>query len=650
MLSLDLKIRSLIFFLFLPLALPAQKKSDEVLFSVNKRPVTIDEFRYLYNKNNTGRKEEYTEKKIDDYLTLFINFKLKVEEARHRGLDTTATFRKEFNTYRDELRKPYLPDAKMIDSLTALTYERMKHEIRAEHILINLPADPTPADTTRAWNRIMELRTRALDGEDFETLALNYSEDPTAKANHGLLGWFTALQMVFPFEQVAFTTPIGQISQPVRTQFGYHIIKTLGERPASGEVEVSHIMLRAGTDEENRKAENTAFEIIDKLQKGVSWNDLCKEYSDDQSSKDNGGKLRPFGPGVMANVPQFEEAAFALKKPGDISDPVHTQFGWHLIRLERKIPLPSFEEVSASLKSRVSRDERAQISKQAVQKKMKREFAFSENSAVRDNAFAQADSSLTRGSWKIKDPMANNVIFSIREKPVYAGEFLQFVLRNQKAGSVSPHQQMQTLYQRFTDEKLGLAFEDKIKQEHPDYAFLLNEYYEGILLFEIMEKEVWNKASEDSVGQRNYYQAHQKEYMASDRARATIYSSAVKSAIDKMLPVVQGGDSVAIHAYATKEKIRKDIGTFEKSDRVVFSKINWTPGVYLAENNNMHYLVWVKSMIPPGIKSFDDARASVISDYQNTLEKEWIAQLRKTYDVKVNKKAKQKLIDQLVQR
>ncbi len=633
------------------LAVPAlsQKKNDaSVLFTIAKKPVTIEEFSYLYNKNNQGKKEEYTEAKIEEYLDLFINFKLKVAEARQRGYDTTAAFRKEYNTYRAELRKPYLPDDNLVDSLTELTYNRMKEEVKASHVLVNVSPDAAPADTLVAYQKISAIRQRILNGEQFEKVVMEYSEDPTAKLNKGALGWFTALQMVFPFEQAAFTTPVGELSKPIRTRFGYHLVKVHGRRPAQGEVEVAHIMLRANGDDQ--RARDLAFEVHDKLQKGVDWNELCAEYSEDPSSSENGGKLRAFGVGVMSSVPEFEEAAFALKNPGDFSDPVKTQFGWHIIRLERKIALPPFDEMRESIRNRVSRDERAQISRQAIQNKMKKEFGFRENADVKSKVFSLADSSLTKGTWKANGRGTDEVLFTMNGTNYTAKNFLQYVEQNQRANLIGSAKYIEQLYNQYVDEMQGLAFEQRIKQQHPEYGFLLNEYYEGILLFEIMEREVWNKASEDSVGQRKYYESHKAAYKASDRIRAVIYSSNAKQTIDNLLTLANKGDSAAMQSIVTKEKVRKETGNFEKTDRPVLSKVSWAPGSHVAEHNGMHYLVTVKALVPPGSKSFEEARSSVISDYQNFLEKEWLSKLRKKYPVRINKKGKQKLFNQLVKK
>jgi peptidyl-prolyl cis-trans isomerase SurA len=632
---------------------PDQKTRANSIFSIARKTIPLEEFIYLYRKNHPENKtEEYTAEKVQEYLDLFIKFKLKVEEARYRRMDTTAAFRKEFNTYREELRKPYLPDNKLIDSLVAMTYERLREEVNVFHILINLKPDADPQDTLTAYQKILGLRTRIINGEDFSTVAMANSEDPSVRINKGNLGYFTAFQMVFPFEQAAYTTDVGKISMPVRTNFGYHLLYVADRRPSRGEVEVSHIMLRTGEGYDNEKARNLIFDIYDQLQKGVKWEELCQEYSQDPSSKDNGGRLRAFGTGSMPGLPEFEQMAFDLKNPGDISDPFQTRFGWHILRLENKIPLPSFETLASSLKSRVTRDERVQLSRQAIQTKMRKEFGFSENSLTKNKIMGLADSSLTKGKWKPSRQAVNpaEVLFTIAGKPHAAEEFLNYAIQNQKSTVLAPDKYLVQLYDQFVEGILGLLLEEQIKQQHPDYAWLLNEYYEGILLFEIMEKEVWNKASEDSVGQQNYYQSHVNNYLAKERAKGVIYSTPSNTISADLKALVDAGDSLKIAEFVTSSKIKQEKGSFEKADRPILSTIDWSPGVYRIENNGVHYVIWVRKILPAGPRTFTEARPAVISDYQNFLEEQWISRLREKFKVKINKKGKQLMEQQLIKK
>jgi peptidyl-prolyl cis-trans isomerase SurA len=646
-----LLVCSVITFLALAQSGTSSKKKEKpvVVFSLAGDVVTADEFIYLYNKNHQNKEQDFTDQKIQEYLTLFINFKLKVREAKRRGMDTTAAFLKEYNSYRDELRKPYLPDAKLTDSLMRLTYERLKEEIKASHILIAVKPEASPEDTLKAYAKIMDIRNKILQGEDFAKAATAYSNDESAKINQGNLGYFTSLQMVYPFETAAYTTPVGEVSLPVKTRYGYHILKVFDRRPARGEVEVAHIMVRTGDQKDSEKAKNTIFAVYEQLQAGVKWEELCKEYSEDPATKDSGGKLRPFGTGGMASVPEFERMAFQLEKPGEISDPFQTQYGWHIIRLERKIPLQSFDVMQASLKSRVTRDERTELSKQALQTKLRKEYQFSENAETKKNVLALADSSLQRGSWK--PPVIPNgdkqLLFSVQGAGYTVNQFFKYAQKTQKANALPPAKILEQLYNNYTDAIIFQRVEEQIILTNPTYRYLLKEYYEGILLFEIMEKEVWNKAAEDSLGQHSYYKNHTTDYQAGERAKTVIYSSNSLEIVTQLKSLVAAGDDQKAGDFVSAKKVKMESGYFKKEDKAVLQKVVWEKGLYSVENNGMYYLAWLKDILPPGPMSFEEARPAIISDYQAFLERVWLEQLKKRYTVKVNEKGKQYILQQL---
>ena len=616
------------------------------LFTLNAMTINTDEFLYLYRKNHQ-KKEDFTDAKIQEYFDLFVNFKLKVAEAHQRGLDTTAAFKKEFGSYKEELKKPYQAGKDDLDRLTHEAYERLGEEVKASHILISLKQDQLPADTLEAYQKISEIRNKLTAGGDFQTLAKEFSQDPSAKTNGGDLGYFTAMQMVYPFEQAAYNTKVGEISPPVRTRFGYHILKIQDRRKSKGEVEVSHLLLRTGTANDG-KVKNSIFEIYDQLKGGRNWDELCKEFSEDTNTKNSGGRLRPFGVGALASVPEFEAVSFSLQQPGEISDPFQSSVGWHIIRLEKKIPLPSFKEMEASLKRRVSRDERLQISQTALMVKRKMDFGFTEKLATKEYIFSLADSSLIKGKWSYTgtEEEKGKSLFSLQSKNIALHEFIDYIMANQAMNALSPMNYMNQLYDKFISESMNTMEEQKLIAENVDYRLLLNEYKEGILLFEIMEKEVWNKASEDSLGQRKYYSEHQDKYKAGDRIEARIFSAPDKSFLDEMRMKIEKGDTLK------KEDLKKfksvqNSRAYEKGENKVIDKINWISGIQETEADGMHYLVEVNRLLPPGGKSFEEARASIISDYQDALEKAWVAQLRQKYPVKINKKGKKLVIEEL---
>jgi peptidyl-prolyl cis-trans isomerase SurA len=638
------------FILFSSLSQAQQKKAsaDKPLFTAGGTVVNADEFMYTYRKNHQNS-QDFSEAKINEYLQLFINFKLKVAEARFRGLDTTAKFNTEFKTYREELKKPYRAEEDALEKLVQQTYTRLTEEVRAAHILISVNPDTPPADTLAAYQKVEAIYKRIVAGEDFEKLAREFSQDPSAKLNGGDLGYFTALQMVGPFEDAAFSTPVGSLSPIVRTRFGYHIIKVKDRRPSRGEVEVSHILLRAGGDEGALRSK--AFSVHDQLRGGRSWDEVCKEFSDDKNTSEQGGKLRPFGIGALASVPEFEAMAFAMQNPGDISDPFQSSLGWHIIRLERKIPIPPQKEMEASLKRRLGRDERVQQSQQAQKAARKSKYQFTEQRATLEKVLLKADSALTRASWSFtpEAALASQQLFSVMNTPYTVNQFVAYVKKNQQVSRLAPRAYALQLYDACTEEQIEIAEEEKLKKENPDFKNLLTEYREGILLFEIMEKEVWNKASEDSVGQKRYYEANKNNYQAGDRVEARYFAAADKKLITESLAKINKGDTLS-PADLRKFKSVQNFRIYERNDSKVIDAVSWVAGLHETEVEGVHYLVEVKRLVPPGIQEFGEARAQIIADYQDQLEKEWVASLRQKYPVKINKKVRKLVVASLTKK
>ncbi|MGC4021950.1 MAG: peptidylprolyl isomerase [Cyclobacteriaceae bacterium] len=638
----------LVLFAFYSFSQTKKKAEPAVIFSIDKTPTSVDEFEYLFKKNH-GNKQDFTEAKIDEYLNLFINFKLKIKEAHQRGYDTTVKFNQELKTYRDELKKPYRAEKNLLDQLTREAYDRLTQEVKASHILILLKPDASPEDTLKAFNKISEIRKRVMAGEDFEKLARELSEDPTAKTNGGNLGYFSVFQMVYPFEEAAYKTKVGEISPVVRSRFGYHIVKVLDKKASRGEVEVSHILIRGKSND--AKSKNLIFEAYDQLKSGRKWDELCKEYSDDTNTKNSGGKLRQFGIGVFASVPEFETMAFELKNPGDISDPFQSYIGWHIVKLERKIPVPSFTEAEPLLKKRVARDERLKISEQDAAAQRKKDLGFTENLDSKKKALALADSSLIKGKWKFKGPAESrkSVLFSAFKNDFTIGDFFGWLEKNQKPSKLSPSNYMTQLYNSFVEEKINEAEDQKIIQQNPDFQHLLSEYREGILLFEIMEKEIWNKASEDTLGQKKFYNENIEKYKAGPRVEARIFSTTDKAFLDGINKKITNHDSIT-KADLKKFKSVQNFRNYEKGESKIIDKVDWVPGVQQAEADGVYYLIEVAKLVAPGKKSFDESRAQVISGYQDSLEKNWVASLKKKYVVKINAQGKKIAFDDLLKK
>lgn len=627
---------------------PGKPQKPQTLFSINNQPVYTDEFVYLYKKNHL-KPGDFTEEKITMYLDLLTNFKLKVTEAKARGLDTTAAFIKEFKSYRDELMKPFVGDQDELNRLTREAYQRLTEEVKASHILIAVTPDASPADTLKAFNKALSIRQRILGGESFDKVAQTESEDPSAKTNSGNLGYFTALQMVYPFEQAAYSIPVGEISQPIRTRFGYHLIKVTSREPARGEVEVSHIILRTGQGD-NTKVKNKILDIYDQLRGGRNWDELCKEFSDDPATRNSGGRLRPFGVGALPAVPEFEAVAFSLTTPGEISDPFQSVYGWHLVRLEKKIPVPPFQEVETSLQRKVSKDERLQIADTRLLSSKKKKYGFAEDAEVKKVFIDAADTSLQKGNWKFRGDAAirSRVLFSFQDRKILAADFISFISKNQGFTSEAPATRMAGLYDQFVREKLTETEEEELLRTNADYRNLLTEYKEGILLFTIMENEVWTRASTDTTGLKNYYEINREKYKAGDRVNVRLFAASDRNFVEQMKKKVELGDSLS------KEDVKKfksilPARNYERGENKAVDRAPWSIGLHRVDVDETYYLVEIDHLVPPGIKTFEEARAQVVSDYQDALEKNWIAALKRKYAVRVNGKGKKFVIKELSQ-
>ena len=509
---------------------------NPVLFTVDSTSISTEEFIYNFGKNIDYSDSGITQKDINEYLDLYINFKLKVREALLQGLDTTVSFINEFNKYKDQLTESYLKDDSIIIKLVHETYERMKYEVNVSHIIIQVQNQNNPVDTLKAFNEINDIYDKLKAGENFEQLAIKYSEDPSVISNKGNLGFFSALQMVYPFESMAYNTPVGEFSKPFKTRFGYHILKVNDIRQSKGKVQVAHIMLRLSdqmTKKDSVYLENRIRQLYDSLNNGGNWNVLCKQFSEDANTKNNGGILQPFVVGRV--VPSFSEVAFNLNYPNEISKPVLTPYGWHIIKLIKRFPLESFEDLKEELTERVKRDSRSELTHTYLIAKLKRENDFQINVMVKDRCLDLSDSSLIIGKWMFDstEQFLGEDLFTIQEQKYPVKQFFNFVTQNQKRNASSdPQIYMNELLNNFIEEELIEYEKSHLEEKYYDYKMLVKEYREGILLFDLMNKEVWNKALIDTIGLRNYYQHHIDEYLWEERLDAMIFSSNNMQEID----------------------------------------------------------------------------------------------------------------------
>ena len=641
-------MKQLLFGLLLSLNLVgyAQNIKKEVLFTIDQKPYYTDEFARVYNKNLDLVKDE-SQKDLTQYLELFIGYKLKINKANKLGLQNGANYQTELKSYRTQLSKNYLTDSKVTKELVEEGYARSLKEIKASHILITVEENASPEDTLKAYNKIAAIRLRAVNGEDFGKLAQENSQDPSAKENKGDLGFFSSFRMVYAFESAAFNTPKGKISNPFRTRFGYHIIKVEDIRDNRGEVQVAHIMILNPKAEETDKdkSKNTINEIYKKIQQGESFEDLAKQFSEDKSSSSKGGQLSRFGSGQLSSE-EFENVAFSLTKDKPMSEPFQSKFGWHIVKLIDKFPVKSLEEMTAELESKVAKDDRSRLVTNSLNEKLRKKYTVKRN----DKLYASLAKTVTKdfyeNKWELPaDTKAYDAkLFSINETNVTGTDFLKYIKAQEKAGSgIRPASKMvDFMYQKFVDDQLNTYYNDHLESEFPEFAAVMEEYRDGLLLFDLMEKEIWERSKTDTIGLKNFYETRKTNYTWKNRLDVIIASSTdekeVKAA-QKMLKKNSTPDQIKEKLNLNdKVKIMTNVGTFEEGNDALPKNLKFQTGVSdITKDGEYYFVTKVNKIIPAGVKTLEECKGKCINDYQQYLEQRWVDDLKTEFTVKTNK-------------
>ncbi len=650
-------MRKLIFvFLLMPVLVFSQKQ-NKTLLTIDNQSFSKDEFMYVYNKNNSNP-ASVDKKSINEYLDLYINFRLKVKEAEDRGMDTTMAFKRELKGYRDQLARPYLTDKSVDSNILKEAYERLQWDIRASHIMIAVDEDVSKNDTVAisAYKKLLDIRKKILNGADFAEMAKKYSDDPSArdmpasryrgahKGNGGDLGYFTAFYMVYPFETAAYNTPVGEISMPVRTKYGYHIIKVTDKIPELGKIEVKHINVKPKSESEadKSKALSKIKEIQAKINSGeLSFEEAARQYSDDKGSIEKGGLLPAFE--VSRMVPEFIKAISKLKVD-EVSEPVFTEYGWHLIKLVRLIKIPSFEEYLPTIKSKVSRDSRSNISQEAAINKFKKEYKFKEYPKNLTAFYSVIDSSIYINSWSADKAIGlTKVLFKLDGKKYYQKDFAKYIASNQAMKHKGTLRYFtDKMYNKWVD-KIVLDYKDsKLESENLDFKMLVQEYHDGILLFAISDTEVWGKAIKDSAGLAKFYEDNKQKYMWKERVDASLYKCANDSVAQLVKSWLTKGyslDSIMRMAnHKSALNLRYEKGKFEAGDNTVVDELDHKKGISnIVKSGKSYVVVLINEILPPQPKSLNEARGLITADYQNYLEEKWVEKLHKDHTVIVNR-------------
>ena len=645
----------------------AQSKLDkQVLMTIGDQDITAKEFCDVYYKNNL--KSDVIEKKsVDEYLELFTTFRMKVMEAERMKLDTSAKFQKELAGYRKQLAKPFMSSDDITDELIQEAYQRKLKDIRASHILVRCDKNALPSDTLKAYNKAMEIRKKALAKDaDFGALADQYSDDPSAKGmkatdqtparpgNHGDLGYFTVFDMVYPFETGAYNTKEGDISMPVRSDFGYHIIKVHSITDAMGSVQAAHIFLQlpfdAPAEDEaamKQKADNIYKELM--AQNGKNWNEMVKQYSDDKGTVARNGALSSFT--VSRIVPEFIEACKSLEID-QIAKPVRTNYGYHIIKLLSKSGVGSFEKESNGLSERIEKDQRSKKSEEMVLKQVKSEYKFKQNDKNLEAFMATIDSTILRKAYEpAADVDLNATLFSLENNPTKVKDFVAYIKEKMTMQKyVTPATYAYQLYESFRNETILDYGDAHLEDKYPEFKALVQEYKDGIMLFDLMDREVWDKAVKDTVGLKEFHERNAAKYMWGDRVQASIITVTRPESLPKVKALLDSG----VELDSLRNAIQRDSigyafvrkGYYQKGDNQYVDQTEWKVGVRNEIPSTVDQsttIVCIREVRKPEPKTLKEARGLVTSDYQVELEQKWVKSLKERYPVKINEKVLDKV-------
>lgn len=625
----------------------------EVLMTIDGSPIYASEFKRVYKKNLDLVKEE-SQKSVDSYLDLFIDYKLKVTAAYADNLDEKGSFKNDFEKYEEQLSRDYIYEDKVTEDIIKEAYDRSLFEVEASHILLLVSYAASPQDTLVAYNKINTIREEALAGKDFNELVKKYTEEPGGAEREGYLGYFSAFGMVYPFESAAYATEVGEISKIVRTQFGYHILKVTDKRKRLPAIKVSHIMVALKGDTTGLKSEKKINEINELLKQGESFESLAKQFSTDTGSAKKGGELEAFRKGML-RAPKFEEVAYSLNKKGEISAPFKSSFGWHIIKFDSLMPEKSFEEQKIELTEKVKSGDRSKIIVSTVVQKIKDQFGFSVKNDYMPTFLEYLGDSIQnrRKQFRPFPVSEEKALFSIGDRIVTFSEFDTYIKMNKIRYKVlkTPAETLANLYNQFEAKEVKRYFKDNLENTNEEYASVISEYRDGLLIFDVMNQNVWDKAKKDTLNLEKYYNSHIEDFQWEERVNATIVSSTSKEVAMQVKTFLESGMAIEeIKAILAKQNTvivtTEDLFETDSSELPEdFSASKGVSKIYAVEDSFV--VVNVTEILPPSPKPFDTVKGRVINAYQTELEEKWLESLRAKYSVEINEKVLKKIKKEL---
>ena len=538
--------RSYIYIVFLSFSLVSFSQFNErdVLFNVNNESVLAGEFIRVYNKNIDLIKDE-SQKDIDNYLQLYINYKLKLSEAYSRELHKNDNYKKELKKYTKQLESTFLTDKVTEEKLLLEAYERTKYEVNVSHVLIRIGEDNN--DTIDVYNNILRLRNPLLKNH-IDSLIKNHHNGKDLIVED--LGYFSVFKMIYKFENVAYNTKIGEVSMPFRTRFGYHIIKVIDKRNSLGEVNAAHIMAYKNKPGSKEKIYN----LYDSIRKGSNFESLAKKYSEDKNTSFKGGRLNPFSSGQLNSI-EFENMAFSLNKPNEISSPVETKLGWHIIKLYSKNKLKPIGDMKSILSNKIKRSSRSSIISDSFYAILLDRYNLNY-----ENKNLEYFVSIINDSWEIPDNIEkDNFLIKIYNKTYNFQDFATYIEENKSSIKTKSKEDIVfSLYKDFINNNLLEIYKYNLEDENLDYKYILKEYKEGLLLFDLMQEKIWNVASSDSINIKEFYQSNKSKYSSFDDDKGEIISDYQDFLENNWITELRANNSVTIDKKVLK-RIKKSL-------------------------------------------------------------------------------------------
>ena len=641
--------------IFLSLTLIGQ--NDKTLLVIENQKVPVSEFLDIYTKNN--KNVDYSKASIDEYLDLFINYKLKLMEIQRLRLDTQKNFINEFQKYRDQLAQSYLIDKNTVDKLLNEAYNRMQNDVRVSHILVKLSPYANPKDTLKAYNKALEIRKKLLNGADFAKLAIEMSDDNSARdqntadgrlipGNGGDLGYFNVFNMLYDFETAAYNLNVGDISLPVRTPVGYHIIKLTEKHPAIYRFKIAHILLMYppnATTQDKESIKAKADSIYKEILSGADFAELANLHSEDKGSANKGGELPWLTPFRL--VPSFVQPIYN-HKPGDYIPPVETFYGWHIIKLIDKQSPPDFASVKQELLTKLYKDSRYLLAQKKIADSLKQiyKIQYDKKLLVNIAKSINKDSLVKRSFKESQVPNLDHILVKIDDHSIYIKDFATYIKKNQSLFTNTDDIQIfvNKMFDNFLNDKILEIEKENLEKKNPKFATQINDYKEGILIFNLMDQNVWSKAMQDTAGLKAYYETIKNKYLTDEKAKIGIFKTNDAKIAQKVQKTLQKNiQKSQLNPNLILSKINKKNNVVSYDSMVIETKkladigLEKTVNAILSkENNNSYEIYWLQSIIAPQPKSLDEVRGLVISEYQTYLEKQWINELRSRYHWQVN--------------